>query len=217
MSTTIQVSPTRRIKIEQDDDVQNPRTAWEKPLDTMCCRRNRHFSLDVNEGDLQPWLVREFKFRAPKKVETDAEYEAALVEHIEKTHIVLPLYAYVHSGTVFNHSGFDCRWDSVQTGYHYIPKATIRKEWKECRTNEACKKKGEAWMRSALEEWNNYISGNCWGYVIENLVDGEWVEEHSCWGFIGDPNVNGLADSFSGEDLAAFRKEFPEPKAEKSA
>jgi len=51
-------------------------------------------------------------------------YNAAI-----KTHIILPLYLYDHSGITMNTTGFSCGWDSGQVGYIVMSYEKIRKEY----------------------------------------------------------------------------------------
>jgi hypothetical protein len=89
--------------------------------------------------------------------------------------LCLPLYLYDHSRITISHGSFGCPWDSGQVGWHYITKKTLQDEWG---GDEAL---AERYMRATLEEYDQYLRGNCWGFNIE----GPGVDD-SCWGFIGD-------------------------------
>jgi hypothetical protein len=65
----------------------------------------------------------------------------------------------------------DRRWDVSQLGFVFISK----KHW---RLSKSARKGALA----TIEEWNMYLSGDVWGYVIE---DDEGNELESCWGFYG--------------------------------
>lgn len=41
-------------------------------------------------------------------------------------------------------------------------------------------------LESAIETFNDAISGNCWGYRVELYDAGDLENEDSCWGFLGD-------------------------------
>ena len=45
------------------------------------------------------------------------------------------------------------------------------------------------YLKSWLEEYNNWQSGNCWGFTIHHSALGDDIVDSldSCWGFIGDP------------------------------
>jgi len=63
-------------------------------------------------------------------------------------------------------------------------------------------------LRGYLATFNQYLAGNVWGFVAEELVemtgqreDGtavkreKWIEVDSCWGFFGsDPETNGMKE-----------------------
>ena len=87
--------------------------------------------------------------------------------------IKLPLYLYDHSGITMSTSPFSCPWDSGQVGFIYCEKG------KEGMSDEAITK----CLEGEVEEYDNYLTGNVWGYVIE---DSQGEELDSCWGFIGD-------------------------------
>lgn len=156
------------IKIIADDMAESPRE-WDN-LGTMICFHGRY-----NLGD-------KHDFQSP------AEFNEFL-QHSDV--IALPLYLYDHSGITMNTTGFSCPWDSGQVGYIYITKNRIRQEMSRKRgkkyfpikhvTKNDIKRALER-LRSEVKTYDDYITGNVTGYVIEQ--DGEEIE--SCWGFIGD-------------------------------
>ena len=87
---------------------------------------------------------------------------------------VLPLIAYIHSGVALSlrHDGypFNDHWDSGQVGW-----VLVRKRYGFRNIRNAAE--------SLVQEWNSYLSGECYGYVVE-LPDGPDLD--SCWGFAGD-------------------------------
>lgn len=87
---------------------------------------------------------------------------------------VFPVDAYIHSGVVLSlarENNFpDRRWDVSTTGYVLVKK---QKGW------TWRKEKAREVARLIITEWNDYLSGNVWGYNIEQTND-------SCWGFYGD-------------------------------
>lgn len=86
-----------------------------------------------------------------------------------------PLYMYAHSGVALSLGRsypFNDQWDSGQVGF-----VRIDKEKSGLKTEEQARASAEG----MVEAWNQYLSGDVWGYVIER--DGEEVE--SCWGFYG--------------------------------
>jgi len=104
---------------------------------------------------------------------------------------VFPLYAYIHSGVALSLKNsnypFTCNFDTSFSGFVLIKQV---KGWSYRR------KKAEKIAESVVEEWNDALSGNVWGYTItynpiEVINDEddkpEFDEEiDSCWGFYGD-------------------------------
>ena len=100
-------------------------------------------------------------------------------------HYVFVLYAYIHSGvalSVGNHNFPDARRDVSSTGFVLV------KRQKGMYNREKAFKLAEA----ITEEWNQYLSGDVYGYKVYDMTaceedddEGELVE--SCWGFYGDP------------------------------
>lgn len=88
------------------------------------------------------------------------------------THKFYMIEAYIHSGVVIarNQQGNFCdrRWDVAQNvGCVAVPKG---------------EPDHDALVDSIIAEWNQYLSGDVWGYVIER-GDGTYVD--SCWGICG--------------------------------
>lgn len=83
----------------------------------------------------------------------------------------LPVYAYIHSGISLSTSPFSCPWDSGQSGIAVAAKSEFKDEAEahEC-------------IRSFINEFNQFMSGDVWGYTIE---DEEGNHLDSCWGFYG--------------------------------
>ena len=100
----------------------------------------------------------------------------------------------------------DRRWDVSQVGFVFVAK----KEWR-------LSKKAKQGAKSKIDEWNQYLSGDVWGYVVElpaaiDVVtysggpDGPHkhvhrTSEESCWGFYGleycKEEARGIAEHYS--------------------
>lgn len=58
-------------------------------------------------------------------------------------------------------------------------------------TIETIEQSAEEQARAEVEELNDVMTGNVYGYRISRTgPDGALVEEDSCWGFVGDPEAN---------------------------
>jgi hypothetical protein len=102
-----------------------------------------------------------------------------------KGYYVFRCYAYIHSGValaVESHSFPDARWDVSSTGWWLIKRE--KGTW----TRKAALKAAE----ELCETWNEYLSGDVYGYKIFETKDGCDTEDDdsmdeldSCWGFYG--------------------------------
>ena len=111
--------------------------------------------------------------------------------------IIRDLSLYDHSGITIFAGSPTCRWDSGQVGWQYVTDESLETEW------DGDRERALKYMDAVLEEYDNYLRGNVYGFVLEKGVvtkvtteypDGkiiitkkiEWEHEDSCWGFIGD-------------------------------
>jgi hypothetical protein len=146
------------VSIEQDQDAQSP-SEW---------------------GDTSLFLVADHRdfFVPPSPKERNFSVEAVIEDH-KKTHWVFLLEAYIHSGVRLALAGegnfVDRQWDVSLLGAVFAS----NKEWR-------LSKKAREAAESLIEEWNQYLSGDVWGYIIKG-PDGEDLGEvgDSCWGFYG--------------------------------
>ena len=145
------------IEIHHDEDARSPQE-------------------DGDNGLFLVGLHRDFFVRPPDYKAKDTWNGDALKAEIDaraKTHWIFPLEAYIHGGVAlaFGSEGNfpDRRWDVSQLGCIFVAKS----EWR-------LQKKARAAAAGLIETWNQYLSGDVWGYVVD--PDGE---HDSCWGFYG--------------------------------
>ena len=96
--------------------------------------------------------------------------------------VSLPVYAYIHSGTCLNTTGYSCPWDSGQSGIIFVTKEQIRKEYSCKIVTKKIREKVLSVLRSEVETYSQFCEGQVYGYQIKEK-DGE--ETDSCWGFFG--------------------------------
>jgi len=87
----------------------------------------------------------------------------------------LPVYAYIHSETRLNTTGFFCPWDSGQCGIIWCTKEKARKEWP-----KASEQKALDYLRGGIDALDSYFNGEVAGFIAEG-PDEEHID--SCWGF----------------------------------
>ena len=189
------------IKIEYDEDTQNPRTEWDS-AGTMVCWHSRYNLGDMESNGLKGREHRSYPISKNYSEPIDLLYELAGIDREEyqeqqyeevgeyndmsradlfkvieeKGTIIKGLFLYDHSGITISTGRFSCPWDSGQVGWIYITKDKIEKEgW----TPEQADK----YLEGEVEVYDNYLTGEVYGFRIED-ADGEEIE--SCWGYYGN-------------------------------
>lgn len=159
-----------RIKIIQDENSESPEY-W---------------------GHEEIFLVgfhRQFYVTRPKSGLGKPEDVESWMERESANFHVFKLSAYIHGGVALSlGSDFACDpggWDTSMLGFVFVQ----RESWKEeAKAREAA--------QSLVDEWNMYLSGDVWGYVVE---DQHGTHLESCWGFYGQENcleeAKGIAEA----------------------
>lgn len=93
---------------------------------------------------------------------------------------VFPLYAYIHSGVSLSLGSGSDKWDTSMSGFVLV------KREKGCWS----KQKAEKYAEGLVESWNEYLSGEVYGYNSE--VGG-------CWGFYGDEGMKQMIEEAKSE------------------
>lgn len=176
-------------KIYYDEDCESPREAYDG-FGTMICK-HRNYKLGDEKASID-------FFNSEDEFESWDDVENCLVDkyHAE---VILPLSLYDHSG-ISMHIGRCSGWDSGQVGFIYASKEDCIKEFGENFSRDKIVKL----LESEVEEYDNFIRGECYYFTItetktkENhcphcdaLIDTEEVEEiiDSCSGYIGQKYV----------------------------
>lgn len=168
---------TYRYNTEQDKYPIDPREHFDN-LCTMLCMHKRY-----NLGD-------KYKFSDSQE----------LIDSIPENCYKLPLYLYDHSGITISTAPFDCKWDSGQIGYIYITSETLTDNWLDDSYDSAVNV-----MQSEVNEYDQYLRGDVYGYTIEKLVHykdinsdktlDDWELIDSCWGFYDKSSAISEAES----------------------
>jgi len=134
-----------------------------------------------------------------------ARCKALIDKAFDDGYFAMPLFLYDHSGITISAGRFDCPWDSGCVGVIICTKQQVQEEW------AGDEEKAEKWLRSEIETYDDYLTGNVWGYICEEKESGgcngcnrphDWEEVDSCWGFYGDPGcmkseiLDDFADAF---------------------
>lgn len=163
------------LRLEHDSDPCNPRKEFDN-FGTMVCWWNRH-----NLGDENPRMspkdwIREFAAGLVNAADPDLIPDHHIERILAKHAVMLPLFVYEHGGITMSTGRFSCPWDSGQAGWIYCTMDQVRHEW------AGDVQAAEKYLRGEVEEYDQYLTGDVWGYVIE---DEDGIELDSCWGFYG--------------------------------
>lgn len=154
-------------EIFHDEDAESPRE-WDN-LGTMACSHRRY-----TLGD------KEHKLRWDDYGSWD-EAETGLIKEVGPC-VILPMYMLDHSGLRVSTTDFNDRWDSGQIGFIYVTYEKLREEFGWKRMSPQRVQKVYKYLEGEVETYDQYLSGDVWGYVLKD-ADGEDLD--SCWGFFG--------------------------------
>lgn len=159
------------LKIVRDEEGCNPRE-WDNLGRMYCWHRNYKL------GD-EPYNL--WTGKNPQEV----------LDELPKGSIVLPLYLMDHSGISMSTGAFSCPWDSGQVGYIVATPEKIREAYMVKRITKTIRERATECLKQEVKTYDDYIRGNCWGFVVEYADNGEHVD--SCFGFLGD-DKEGIAE-----------------------
>ena len=164
-----------------------------------------HCWKETNKYSPSEWLIREIVSDGFEDEEfLDACELPALFELFSKNNLVIPVHAYEHGGITISASGRRAGWDSFdsgQLGFVYVSHEDIKKEYNVKRLTKKVLEKAEKILRDEVSNYDDYLNGQVYGYIIENPHE---EELDSCWGFLGDykyclEEAQSVADSWAEE------------------
>lgn len=209
----------------EDYDMLGKQVYWHRRMNLGHCWK------ETNQYSPEEWLRSQVKDNCWKWVEQSDEYiawadeqehtgyDADVDTYIEnemdleklwgafnKYHISIPVHAYEHGGITISASGRRAGWDSFdsgQLGFVYVSHEDIKKEYNIKRLTKNALERAENTLRSEVETYDDYLTGQVYGYIIED-ENGEHLD--SCWGFLGDYKYC-LEEAKSAADWHAKQKE----------
>lgn len=182
------------VAIVHEDYAENPREEWDN-AGTIFSLAPRVFASDKNAECLK---VNVCGRDDNGRFYCDYEPLERNVKGIINTNMgrayVLPIYMYSHSGERISATPFNDRWDSGRAGYIYMTEETAKKEQLIRKDGKVNWKAVKARLESEIETYDQYISGEVYGFRSHNIQDGIIEEdEDSCYGFFGDDfRTNGI-------------------------
>jgi len=176
MTQVVETIKTKNYVAEiiTDEDCNNPRE-WNDNFGTLIAFHSRY-----NLSDKDNWDIEELK------------------DHVKRKDVLaLPVYMYEHSGIVLSTGAFSCPFDSGQIGYIFVSNEDIIKEYGELDIERATKV-----LEYEVEEYSQYLNGECYGYIIYQKNKDSQDHLESCFGFIGndyiEEEVKSILNHFEG-------------------
>jgi len=173
------------INVQQDGDCESPRE-WDN-LGTMTYWHRNYILGDVDGSKEYQYDQDMFWYDLAGIEDTDNVSLDTAIELAHKKNVILPLYLYDHSGITMSTSSFSCQWDSGQVGWIHMSHEKIRKEFSCKRVSVKMRERIEGYLTNEVKSFDDYITGNVYGFSITREDPDGYVDVDSCWGFLGDP------------------------------
>ena len=178
-----------------DDSIEDPREIMDN-FGKMICFHKRY-----NLGDKHNYSDDEYFLEEITGMDLCINSLEAMLNKFNRENIALPLFLYDHSGITISTSTYSCPWDSGRVGVIYKPKNEVRKVYNVKRISEKLRQEVLDILQSEVKIYDDYLTGNCYGYMIEKTGD-------SVWGFYGDIDDNGIIESIQDSIDCYISKEY---------
>jgi len=181
------------LKIVRDESPESPRE-WDNLTKMIFFGNYRHL------GEKHDFIKNQ-SFNS--RDEFIVEGENILRKEIKDIAICYPVHLYNHGGVSISidyEYPYTDRWDSGTIGFCIITKEDIRKNWGIKNVTKKYIQHADEILRSEINTLDNYISGEVYGFIIED-EDGNHID--SCFGFYGfDIKTNGMLEYIQDEEFA---------------
>jgi hypothetical protein len=111
----------------------------------------------------------------------------------EKVGVILPLFMLDHSGITMKTTPFGDSWDSGQVGFIFVSKEKMRDEYSCKRVSKKLKERVAEYLRSEVQTYDQYLTGDIWSYRITDTETNEEVD--FIGGYFGDSDAMESAES----------------------
>lgn len=213
----------KRVRIRPDDNAESPRE-FDCNVGRMICWHSRYNLGDDHQYDADNFMeelaceaVADLKEKLDKlgmadwgrlydrglsyqdaEVLLESQRSELVDSAVRDNYVILPLYLYDHSGITMSTGSFHCPWDSGQVGWIVCDKETVSREFK------GDLELAEKALQCEVEVYDLYLTGDVYGFVVEEFDGDDWNHVDSCWGFYGsDVDTNGMKEHL-GAELAAL-------------
>lgn len=127
-------------------------------------------------------------------------------ERFLRDYIALPIYLYDHSGLTVSTGPFSCKWDSGLFGIIAVEVEKVKKEWGWKILTKARRKSIEEHLQGEVNTYDNYLTGEVYGYKITSVDDEDNVID-SCWGYYGRDGLKEIESECKGVIDGIHRRE----------
>lgn len=156
-------------------------------------RRGLVYQSNRDWFDRMEWIIDNCAYRSPREAKMGVARDQRVQEILDRDFVILPLYLYDHGGITMRCSPFPCPWDSGQVGFIYCSMQKAREEWgSSSDTDEGVRAKATKCLTSEVADYDAYLTGDVWCYVVERVEydeDGDEIDREyldSCGGFLGE-------------------------------
>lgn len=163
------------LRLEHDSAPCNPRKEFDHFGKMICWWNNYNLGDENPRMSPQDW-IRKFAAGLVNAENPDLIPDEHIERILDKHAVMLPLHVYEHGGITMSTGRFSCPWDSGQAGWIYATMNQVRAEF------DGDVQKATACLEAEVQEYDQFLTGDVWGYVIE---DEDGYEVDSCWGFYG--------------------------------
>lgn len=153
-----------------------------------------------NEEESYLWYEK-IPFEAVGSYIIDDITEKDCLELLKDYYVIVPLWLYDHSGISMSCGArtypYNDPWDSGCCGAYCLSKEWIKENLSANDTD--WKTVGEEYIKDAVEEYDYYLRGDEWSFVLYEESEGRLSEADSCDGFLGDElEENGMLNYLPG-------------------
>lgn len=182
------------VSICSDENPLNPRTDRDNLGKMFCLHPN--------------YIIGDEQFSATTGFASLSDVESYLRKEREAV-LVFPLQLLDHSGLKIKigSNGFvgdEQGWDTTNVGFIYVSKEDIVKEYGAI--DEETLANAQKVLEGEVEEYDSYLSGDAYGYVIRDPRDGEVVD--SCWGYRATDIKEATKEAVAVVDLAELNQNY---------
>lgn len=177
----------KKMEIYREQHPVSPRS-WDNYGVMVCSHKS------YNLGDREPETERHSSWSGVKKE----------IRENNDVELILPIYAYQHSGITVSTTPFQSHFDSGQVGFIYVTKSRLDELGldEEHRTQDRLR----TILKGEVETYDQYLNNDVWKYRLLTNDEGEELLD-SCGGFFGsDKESRQHIFETAGEEMDDYEK-----------